>query len=431
MKAKPAGVCNPQMPAGFVFTIHEGGPMNATSQPPPAATAEVQLTRAAKEKLLLKMYRLAHWIELIRLFGYKTLPMDKARQAIKPIAEKFGKEPVAEACEAMVEISTPNKEPVARLKPHIRRMAFQILGPEPTADVITAVPPPDPPTSKEPLKRKEPKKSRKPTSPPAPSKSENAGAEIRNGHVSIMDQYRTAKEKHPGMMLLFRMGDFFELFGEDAETAHKLLGLTLTTRDRTLLMAGFPHHQLEVYLHKLLKEGQRVAVCEPVEESLARGPIRREVTRVVTPGNIIEEKPNDEEATPSDARPVRQPRVFVLKKYEAWLKDQGLAFVAVDDVKRTTPAVAQHVGGLDFIVLRGEEKLLVTVRPHLQAKHIQAIHELHELFGDEYKPLRVWPTDGPAGWVWQDNPVDSSCTESAPKAKPQRRPSRSRSKQSK
>ena len=76
-----------------------------------------------------------------------------------------------------------------------------------------------------------------------------------------MQQYRAAKEKHPDMLLLFRMGDFYELFDQDAETAHKLLGLTLTTRDRTVAMAGFPHHQLETYLHKLLKEGQRVAVC--------------------------------------------------------------------------------------------------------------------------------------------------------------------------
>src|SRR5207244_9491331 len=123
-----------------------------------------------------------------------------------------------------------------------------------------------------------PKKTRRPTSSPAPPKSEDVDTESRNGHVSIMDQYRAAKEKHPAMLLLFRMGDFYELFGEDAETAHKLLGLTLTTRDRTITMAGFPHHQLEVYLHKLLHEGQRVAICEPVEESLARGPIRREVT---------------------------------------------------------------------------------------------------------------------------------------------------------
>ena len=99
-----------------------------------------------------------------------------------------------------------------------------------------------------------------------------------------MEQYRAAKEKHPDMLLVFRVGDFYELFAEDAETAHAVLGLTLTTRDRTVTMAGFPHHQLETYLHKLLKEGKRVAICEPVEDSLARGPIRREVQRVIVPG---------------------------------------------------------------------------------------------------------------------------------------------------
>src|SRR5262245_55128485 len=115
------------------------------------------------------------------------------------------------------------------------------------------------------------------------------------------------------------MGDFYELFDQDAELGHKLLGLTLTTRDRTVAMAGFPHHQLESYLHKLLKEGQRVAICEPVEESLARGPIRREVTRVVTPGTMVEgdESETTGEETDDRSRPegmeVRQPRYYVLK----------------------------------------------------------------------------------------------------------------------
>src|SRR5205814_7541263 len=136
-----------------------------------------------------------------------------------------------------------------------------------------------------------------------------------------------AKEKHPDMLLLFRIGDFYELFGEDAETAHKLLGLTLTTRDRQLAMAGFPHHQLETYLHKLLKEGQRVAVCEPVDESLARGPIRREVTRVVKPGtdgttdsSTGQDGTRPDEPVPvSEGRAVKQPRHFVLKQYETWM----------------------------------------------------------------------------------------------------------------
>src|SRR6266542_1481191 len=91
--------------------------------------AEISLTRVEKEKLLQKMYTLPHWIAIIRLFGYQTLTMDKAREQIKPIADEFGKEPAADACEVLVEIM-PGKEPVARLKSHIKRMAFQILGPE-------------------------------------------------------------------------------------------------------------------------------------------------------------------------------------------------------------------------------------------------------------------------------------------------------------
>ncbi len=254
------------------------------STPESTPTAEIQLTRVDKEKLLQQMYTLPHWISVIRLFAYRSLPMDAARQAIKPIAEEYGKEPVANACEVLVEISTQGKETSARLKSHIRRMAFQILGPEvpgQEANVpIDAMPELKPPR---PAGRKKPKKS--PTASVSPTPRENADTASPPDRSTIMQQYQAAKEKHPNMLLLFRMGDFFELFGEDAETAHKLLGLTLTTRDQTVTMAGFPHHQLETYLHKLLKEGQRVAVCEPVDESLARGPIRREVTRVVTPGD--------------------------------------------------------------------------------------------------------------------------------------------------
>src|SRR5690349_13296270 len=106
----------------------------------------------------------------------------------------------------------------------------------------------------------------------------------------MMQQYWDAKERHPGMLLLFRMGDFYELFGEDAETAGRVLGLTITSRDKTIPMAGFPHHQLESYLQKLLRSGFRVAVCDQVEDpALARGLVKREVTRVVTPGTVTED----------------------------------------------------------------------------------------------------------------------------------------------
>ena len=228
-----------------------------------------------------------------------------------------------------------------------------------------------------------------------------------------MQQYRAAKERHAGMLLLFRMGDFYELFEEDAEAAHRLLGLTLTTRDRTVPMAGFPHHQLEAYLHKLLHAGKRVAICEPVEESLARGPIRREVTRVVTPGSIVEDeaagtKPvrKPKQLPKRHGNPVRQPRHFVIKQYEAWLRTNGLTFVRAEEARRTTPAVEPYAAVLDFIVLQRDEKRLVTLRPILQAKHLKAIRELRALFGAEHKPVRIWPRTGEDGWIWQEFPVD-------------------------
>ncbi len=107
----------------------------------------------------------------------------------------------------------------------------------------------------------------------------------------MMQQYREAKERHPGMLLLFRAGDFYELFFDDAEVVARVLGLTLTSRDKTIPMAGFPHHSLETHLRKLLRSGHRVAVCDQVEEaSQAKGRlIRREVTRVVTPGTLTED----------------------------------------------------------------------------------------------------------------------------------------------
>src|SRR5262245_37780152 len=107
----------------------------------------------------------------------------------------------------------------------------------------------------------------------------------------MMQQYREAKERHPGMLLLFRAGDFYELFYEDAEVASRVLGIALTSRDKQAPMAGFPHHALETHLRKLLKAGHRVAICDQVEDAAqAKGRlIRREVTRVVTPGTLTDD----------------------------------------------------------------------------------------------------------------------------------------------
>jgi DNA mismatch repair protein MutS len=106
----------------------------------------------------------------------------------------------------------------------------------------------------------------------------------------MMQQYREAKTRHPGMLLFFRNGDFYELFEDDAELGSRLLGITLTKRDKEIPMAGVPHHALDRYLARLLQAGHRVAICEQLEDaSQAKGLIRREVTRVVTPGTLTED----------------------------------------------------------------------------------------------------------------------------------------------
>jgi len=109
----------------------------------------------------------------------------------------------------------------------------------------------------------------------------------------MMKQYEEAKAVSGDAILLFRMGDFYELFHEDAKTAAKALGLTLTSRDKgenPVPMAGFPYHQLEGYLAKLVRQGFRVAVCEQVEDpAMAKGLVRREVQRIVTAGTLTDE----------------------------------------------------------------------------------------------------------------------------------------------
>ena len=109
----------------------------------------------------------------------------------------------------------------------------------------------------------------------------------------MMAQYRALKARDPDALLLYRMGDFYEMFGDDAERGAALLGLALTTRDKgpnAVPMAGFPHPALESYLAKLVSAGQRAAVCEQVEDpKSAKGLLKREVVRVVSPGTLTEE----------------------------------------------------------------------------------------------------------------------------------------------
>lgn len=109
----------------------------------------------------------------------------------------------------------------------------------------------------------------------------------------MMRQYLCLKAQYPDMLLLYRMGDFYELFFEDAEKAAKLLGITLTQRGNSngqpIKMAGVPYHAVEQYLAKLAKLGETVAICEQVgDPATSKGPVDRQVARILTPGTLTD-----------------------------------------------------------------------------------------------------------------------------------------------
>ena len=104
----------------------------------------------------------------------------------------------------------------------------------------------------------------------------------------MMEQYFRIKAEHRDALLFFRLGDFYEMFYEDAKTAAPLLGLALTSRQK-VPMCGVPYHAVNSYLTKLLRLGRKVAICEQVEDpKSAKGVVRREVIKVLTPGTAVE-----------------------------------------------------------------------------------------------------------------------------------------------
>ena len=123
----------------------------------------------------------------------------------------------------------------------------------------------------------------------------------KDNGTPLMRQYMEIKTKYSDTIVLFRMGDFYETFNEDAKTAAKILGIVLTKRANgaaaNVPLAGFPYHALDNYLYKLVNAGHRVAICEQVEDpKLAKGIVKREVIEVVTPGTITAEQALDQKA---------------------------------------------------------------------------------------------------------------------------------------
>lgn len=193
----------------------------------------------------------------------------------------------------------------------------------------------------------------------------------------LMKQYNTIKAKYPDALLLFRVGDFYETFGEDAIRASKILGITLTKRKNGAAayveLAGFPHHSLDTYLPKLVKAGNRVAICDQLEDpKLTKKIVKRGITELVTPGVSYNDKTID--ATSNN---------FVAAvAFGAPSGNNRLAGVAFLDISTGEFVTAQ--GTIDYI-----DKLIQSFRPNevLYQKHQDALFK--ESFGDRFYTFRL------------------------------------------
>lgn len=196
-----------------------------------------------------------------------------------------------------------------------------------------------------------------------------------SAETPLMQQHSHIKAKYPGALLLFRVGDFYETFGEDAVTASRILGIILTKRANgsgtSIELAGFPHHSLDTYLPKLVRAGQRVAICDQLEDPKATKTIvKRGVTELVTPGvsyndNILNQKANN---------------------YLAALHfDKNLIGLALLDISTGEFLTAQ--GDADYI-----DQLLQSYRPNEVIFSKQKRNEFAEAFGDGFYtyPIDDW-----------------------------------------
>ena len=158
-------------------------------------------------------------------------------------------------------------------------------------------------------------------------------------HTPMMQQYLRIKSQHPGTLLFYRMGDFYELFYDDARRASSLLDITLTARGQSagnpIPMAGVPFHSVEGYLAKLVRKGESVAICEQIgDPSKSKGPVERQVVRIITPGTITDEALLDERQETLAAAVARDGDRFGL----AWLDLAAGRFTILQSQGRTALA---------------------------------------------------------------------------------------------
>ena len=214
----------------------------------------------------------------------------------------------------------------------------------------------------------------------------------------LMRQYLEVKEKHPDCLIFFRVGDFYELFFDDAVKAARALDLTLTSRDKgkedQVPMAGVPHHAVRQYVSRAVEQGFKVALCDQVEDAkLAKGLVRREVTRIVTPGVILDEEQLDARSGCYLAAVVPGAGAGESVVGLAWLDVSTGEFAATelgaDEIDQAHPAEQQHEGE-DRPEARHDE----AGHDDQEIEHRRAAPDLHEALHGQ--------VDGPAETTARD-----------------------------
>src|SRR5918992_3316312 len=183
----------------------------------------------------------------------------------------------------------------------------------------------------------------------------------------MMQQYLQIKQRHRDSILFFRLGDFYEMFFEDAETAASILDIALTSRhrsdDASVPLCGVPYHSAEPYIQKLLRAGHKVAVCEQIEDpKSAKGVVERDVVRVITPGTVTAEEALDASGNNFLAAIHRGPKGFGLALTDITTGAFRCARFAeerllIDEISRVKPS--------ELLIAAGEQRLSETLRQKL------------------------------------------------------------------
>ncbi len=174
------------------------------------------------------------------------------------------------------------------------------------------------------------------------------------GHTPMMQQYLRIKSEHPDLLVFYRMGDFYELFFEDAERAARLLDITLTARGESagapIKMAGIPYHAADQYLAKLVKLGESVAICEQIgDPATSKGPVERKVMRIVTPGTLTESALLDEKSENLLLAAYRSGNVLGL----AWLELASGRFCVMETAPANFAAEIERLRPAEILAAEG------------------------------------------------------------------------------